>query len=328
MCWLALGAALFVTGAVPALAALQWLRIPKTPRALAAGIWIAWLPWLAAEVYFQYVWAESDSFGWLSRNFAQRHYHADAYGLRDSGLPLSARGPNALVVGDSLAFGSGLAEVGDRFGNRLRALLPGLHVVVLSSVGGGPLEQAELVRRFAGGSGAVSAAVLSYTANDILDAAPRDYAAPPAGRAAWRPCTERVELLRHFYHRCWISPGAYDAYLRERIAAAFSDPQIFARHAEQLRALAALASRGGRAPVWLLRWPDLSRAGDALGWAPLRELALREGWRPLDVGELLEGRASSELVVSARDRHPNPELHRRVAERLAIELRSALEPPP
>ncbi len=328
MCWLALGAALFVTGAIPAVAALQWLRIAKTLRALAAAIWLAWLPWLAAEVYFQYLWTESDSFGWLSRNFARRHYHADAYGLRDSGLPLSARGPNALVVGDSLAFGSGLAEVGDRFGNRLRALLPDLHVVVLSSVGGGPLEQAELLRHFASGPGAVAAAVLSYTANDILDAAPRDYAAPPAGRAAWLPCFERVELLRHFYHRVWISPGAYDATLGERIAAAFSDPEIFARHAEQLRALAALASRGGRAPLWLLRWPDLSRPGEEPGWAALRALAQREGWRTLDVGELLEGRASSELVVSARDRHPNAELHRRVAERLAAELQGVLEPPP
>ncbi len=323
MSWLAIGAALLITGALPAIALLRWLRIRKTPRNVALAIWLPLLPWLAAEVYFQYLWSESDSFGWLSRNFARRHYHADGFGLRDSGLPLASDRPNVLVVGDSLAFGAGLAEVGDRFGNRLRALLPSAHVVVLSSIGGGPLQQTALVRRFTAGSGKVAAAVLSYTSNDILDAAPRDYAAPPAGRSAWRPWFERIELLRHFYHRVRISPAAYDAYLRGRVADAFADPEIFARHAAQLRELAAAASRGGEAPLWLLLWPDLTRMQRDASEIAIAELARAQGWRALELTPLLTAHPSAELVVSRRDRHPNALAHRLVAERLAQDLRRA-----
>jgi hypothetical protein len=314
------GAVLVGFGAMPAFGVLYGLRIPRTPLALGLALVVGALPWLAAEVFFQYAWAESDAFGWLSRNFARRHYHADAFGLRDSGLPLSETHPNLLVIGDSLAFGSGLAEVSDRFGNRLRALIPNDHVVVLSSVGGGPLEQSELVQRFARGASRVAGVVLSYTANDILDAAPKGYAPAPAGREAWRPCFERSELVRHVFHRLCISPSAYDAALGERIAAAFADSEIFARHAQQLRTLIAHATRGEPLPVWILRWPDLTKLREEPDWPQLRELAAAEGWRALDVGAWLAGRAPASLVVSARDRHPNAAVHGFVAERLAAEL--------
>lgn len=325
MCWLVIGAVLFAFGAVPAFGFLIGLRIPRSPLAVAVALALGLLPWLAAEVYFQYAWAESDAFGWLSRNFARRHYHADAFGLRDSGLPLAEAQPNLLVLGDSLAFGSGLAAVEDRFGNRLRALVSDYHVVVLSSIGGGPLEQGALVRRFAQGPGEVAGVIASYTANDILDAVPKGHAPAPAGREAWRPCFEGSELVRHVFHRLCISPARYDAFLGERIAAAFSDEQIFARHAEQLRALIALARRGGNAPVWLLRWPNLTKPGPEPDWPRVRELAEGEGWRALDVGAWIAGREAPQLVVSARDRHPNAELHRIVAEQLAAEISRAPE---
>src|SRR5687768_5043997 len=41
------------------------------------------------EAYCRFFYAQSDGFGHLARNFSQRYYHLDAFGLRASNLPLA-----------------------------------------------------------------------------------------------------------------------------------------------------------------------------------------------------------------------------------------------
>ena len=57
---------------------------------LANPVWLLFTLSLCVtrlEAYYRFVYAESDGFGRLSKNFNERYYKLDANGLRNSNLP-------------------------------------------------------------------------------------------------------------------------------------------------------------------------------------------------------------------------------------------------
>lgn len=314
--WLAIVAALLAYAATVAWAGLRLLGAPRNLGNSLAALWIAVVPVIGIEVYFQYVWARSDSYGWLSRNFARQHYHADVHGYRDSGLPLSEERENLVIVGDSLVFGAGLEDAGQRYANLVRLARPDLHVVVLSTIGGGTRDETRFLARHARSQARTRAVILNYTFNDIQDATPEDFIAMPPGHALWKPYFERIESLRHLYYRVAISERAYDVYRTGRLQEAYADPGLLAAHTRDLRAFGEVARERYRAPVVLVLWPDLTRRERDPAYERIAAVGEAQGFAVVDLVPALVGHEVSELVVSERDRHPSPLANRLIADRV------------
>ncbi|HVF71251.1 MAG TPA: SGNH/GDSL hydrolase family protein, partial [Chthoniobacterales bacterium] len=139
------------------------------------------------EAYYRFVFADSDGFAHLSRNFAARYYRYDAFGLRASNLPPSATDRNVIVIGDSHVFGAGLKTPGERFSERLAAHYPDIHVVNLGWSGWDTKTEKQKLQEHLGDTQArIPLVVLAYFFNDIgEDVSPADRERiVPAERAA------------------------------------------------------------------------------------------------------------------------------------------------
>ena len=305
MAWVVMGAVLLVYTGGGALAILKLFGVRREFSGFVLASTALLLPLFAAEVYVQYFYSESDSYSWLSRGFARRHYQGDDFGLRDSGLPLSSQTPNLVIVGDSIVFGAGLTDPKARYSNLLQRMRPDLHVVTLATIGDGTLVETELLRRFAVPNAKTRAVVLNYAFNDILDALPEGYVERPPAQAAWRAYFESVELLRHLYYRWVLDAGAYDAYVSRRFADAYADEELLRVHTQQLRELAQVVEGLYRAPLLIVLWPDLRAPAYDPAYRSLMATGEGLGARVVDLVPTLQEFGTTELVVSARDRHPN-----------------------
>ena len=94
---------------------------------LVLSLMAVFLTFMAVEFYFKVFFAQSDSFRYTlaSRNWYEWYWQENSLGYRDvEWTPEKLAGKTkVMVVGNSLAAGSGIANPEDRFSNQLSRLL-------------------------------------------------------------------------------------------------------------------------------------------------------------------------------------------------------------
>jgi hypothetical protein len=204
----------------------------------------------AIEGYYRFFYIQSDGFGRLMKNFADRYYRFDSYGLRDSHLPLSETKANLVVVGDSHVFGAGLKFTSERFSERLAARYPDLHVINLGLPGWDTKTETARLTEYLGHRSApiappgqghpprIQLVVLTYFFNDIeedVTAGDRERITgpiPPAKATAADAVLQWISKYSRFVELFYYRIG-YPRLVRDRldqIQMFYKDPAIMSRH--------------------------------------------------------------------------------------------------
>jgi hypothetical protein len=269
------------------------------------------------EAYYRFIYAESDGFGQLSKNFAARHYRFDGYGLRASNLPLAETKNNVVVVGDSHVFGAGLKSTADRFSEKVAAHYPDLHVVNLGLPGWDTKTETARVAKYLGESrDPIPLVVLTYFFNDIeedVSATDRERLIP-AARApkpsmidhVLQSLSKQSRFVELFYYRV-----GYPRLVRDRldqIQMFYGDPEIMARHMATLEEFRSVVEKKYGARVLMVVLPYLHSEEllhkDAF-YERFRNALGERGFYYIDMQPTFATYKTKKLWVSRFDPHTN-----------------------
>ena len=283
---------------------------------------------LAGECWLRFVYDATDSFGLLrtTDRWMARHYHDNNQHVRDDvdyDIGLVPKGLRRVTfVGDSFTAGHGIANVGDRFANRVRAARPGwqVHVFAVNGLDTGQelaIVDDELPHE-SGGRYRYDVVVLVYCLNDVADIMPeyeaiRARLAPRLGRGVLARNSYLFDALR-FLSLVWSEPELQAYY--PSVGAAYEGPTWDLQRERLKKVHAAVESRGGRLAV--VTFPFLAELGREYRFRDIHR-RLAEFWRAegvpaLDLLPAFDGRDPRELTVGRFDAHPNEASHALAAE--------------
>ncbi len=220
----------------------------------------------ALEGYFRFFYLKSDGFGRIDRNFAERYYRLDSYGLRDSHLPLSTAQDNIVVLGDSFVFGAGLKSTSDRLCEQLAAHYPQHHFVNLGLPGWDTRTEIERTNKYLDdANAAIPLVILVYFFNDIeedVTAADRARVVPPLAPSKETAIDRALQRLADYsrfvefvYFRVRYPQLVSDRLTQ--IQMFYNDPEIRARHLASLERLRSLLTERYRARLLIVVLPYL-----------------------------------------------------------------------
>jgi hypothetical protein len=269
--------------------------------------------------------AQSHAVGYTlaARLWFARHWSppSNSLGYRDGEQREDGR-RDLFVLGDSFVSGVGIADVAERFGDRLAAELgDGWRVHNLGYNGADTRYERELLEQYPFHADVI---VLSYYTNDIALAGDALGLEPPyyrpyrdIGRLAW--LVSRSYALDFLY---WLRPRT-DLAVEERfLERCHAEPAIVARHELDLGALVESA-RQRAGTVLAVVFPDLDDLeGSAARLGPALGVFARAGLVVIDVRALVAELESEQRMVNANDPHPSATVHARVAAALESELRT------
>jgi hypothetical protein len=269
------------------------------------------------ETYYRFLYAESDGFGLLSKNFNDRYYRFDAYGLRASNLPPSETKPNLIVVGDSHVFGAGLKSTSERFSERLAAHYPELHVISLGLPGWDTKTETEQITKYLGDTRvAIPLVVLTYFFNDIeedVTAADLQRVVPPSPPVkptridhALQWFSNYSRFVELFYYRI-----GYPRLVRDRLAQIqlfYKDTAIMKRHLTTLEQFRSVAEKRYSARLLIVVLPflhseELLHKDDF--YEHFRHALSEHGFNYIDMQPVFVGYRTTQLWVSKFDPHTN-----------------------
>jgi hypothetical protein len=277
--------------------------------------------------------------------FTRRYVSFNADGFRDANHATAAlpRTRRLLLVGDSFAFGAGIRDLDDRFGERLTQILSARtgetwESICACKVDRHTLEETEFLRRTIRYE--PDAVVLLYVFNDI------DYL---ASTMTFRPVTDRTSVL--FEHPSTVAARVHplrllywNSYLAQEVIVRlrqlhfgragtniddpYADRLVLQRHLRDIAEFVRLGRDGG-AVVGVVPYEPLAVADS---FARRRHdrfvLAARAAGIPIwPVTEALAGRPLRQLTVNAIDRHPSAQANRLAAEAAASQLLATLAGP-
>jgi hypothetical protein len=279
---------------------------------------------IVAEGLFFLLYDKSDSVNMTntSRRWFRRHVHENNLGYRD--VQDFAMWPRPGVyrigfLGDSLTFGHGIANVADRFGDRVRSQLiaaaPGkFQVYNLGVCGTDTPQHIRQLQIFAQNSFRFHMIVLVYNPNDICALMPDNQ---EMFNRYWE-LEPKTWLLRHTYLPNFLYCRAVQQAVSqtkdydERVVRAFED-SAWSQHQTQLEQIIDHC-REMDIELRVVLFPLVQYMG---GEYPLRAAHekldafwIEHGVPHLDLLPLLDGRPRHELVVNPFDGHPSHLVHR------------------
>ncbi len=326
-------AALAVIAAMPFVAGFAAWRCVRGARAAPAGrratrlvvgnalvaAFLASVAMFGAECWLRFFYDSTDSYGLMrtTDRWLERHYRFNGQNVRDDveydlgPIPPGVR--RVTFVGDSFAAGHGVADVNDRFANRVRAARPDWQVHVFAANGVDTGSELHLVEKNLPGY-QYDVVVLVYCLNDISDLM-QEYDAVRRRMTELRD--DRGLLARNSYacdalRFLWIATTdrEFGDYYPS-IVSAYSSA-LWDEHAARLRRFhEVVAARGGRMAV--VTFPFLNDLGPGYGLRDahrrLADFWAAQGVPALDLLPTYEGRAARDLVVGRFDAHPNEKAH-------------------
>ncbi|MGH7162405.1 MAG: SGNH/GDSL hydrolase family protein, partial [Planctomycetota bacterium] len=268
-----------------------------------------------------------------TRAWARRHVRLNAGGFRDSAHAAEARTGTRrlLVVGDSFAFGWGLARCEERFGERLSARLADRTGAAWESMNASrgdshTLDHVAMLESMARYRPDV--VILLYVFNDIdylVPVTPRENA---PGGDAWAKLHPRRLLFvnSYLFQECYVRLRLLRYRRRD---AGGDDPYFDAaaldRHLDDVAEFAASAK--GRGAVVRVAPFDPSVVASSRLRERYRRFVASAAARGIPVTSLesaLDGRSYAELTVNAIDGHASALANRLAAEAMADALMPAL----
>ncbi len=292
----------------------------------------------AGEVYYRFVYDTTESYGLsrTTREWFERHYKINRSGVRDS-LPeypqRMAPGKRRItVVGDSFTAGHGVANVEDRFANRIRRARPQWEVHLFAGNAYETAYEMKLVVLGAQGGYQYDVVLLVYCLNDISDLIEPWQAKEKARRFAPKPpaLIRRSYLLDTWYHRIRQERDPYYSDYFDFVHEAY-DNELWSVQQERLRLLNRIVeSTDGKLVV--VTFPFLHSLGPDYEYRHVHRMLdafwQSEGVPHLDLLPMYERYKPSQLVVNARDAHPNPFAHSLAADTILEFLEPLMEPSP
>ncbi len=302
---------------------LRGLRLVGT-NALVLAFLLSVL-FLPLETYYRLIADRSDALNLtrVSDRWFHRHYRFNNVGIRDDvdyHLTIAPGERRLTFLGDSVTVGHGIANVEDRFGNRVRREMGATwDVQILAANGLETGDELERLRGLVGAGYELDVVALAYSPNDISDLLPEWYGVLQRlyDERRKEPVVIRASLLAdtcYWHLKALLDPGfrKYHEVLRNGYASEAWDIQQ--RRLLEIRELC----RFRNASLTVFTFPLLELLGPAYPFrdvhARLDRLWAEAGVPHLDLLEVFEGRAASDLVVNRWDSHPNEEAHRLVAE--------------
>jgi hypothetical protein len=269
------------------------------------------------ETYYRYIFAESDGFGTLTRNFAARYYRYDRHGLRASNLPPSDTHKNLVILGDSFVFGAGLKSPADRFSEKVAKRFPELHVINVGLPGWDTKTELAQVAKCLGETKApIPLVVLTYFYNDIeeeVTAADRQRLIPPIPAPkptvfdkAMQSLSKQSRFVELFYYRVCFPRLVRDRL--DQILMFYRDPEIISRHMATLESLRATVSERYGAPMLMILLPYLFNEQllhDEAFYGKFRQLLDEHGFKYVDMQPVFAKHKPKELQVNRFDPHTN-----------------------
>jgi hypothetical protein len=286
---------------------------------------------LIGEVYYRFFYDTTDSFG-LTRVYSEwfsRHYHSNNYGMRDTiQYTLKPIGKKRITfLGDSFTAGHGVADVEDRFANRIRAMRPDLEIHVFAINGWDTDIEMVNLRKMKQDGYQTGQIVLVYTLNDIATLIPE-----------WEAILDRIYsvqpgfLVRHSYfintlyfrHFAASDPDISNYY--GFVRSAYEGP-LWEKQREQLTSIQSFLAEEG-IDFCVVTFPFLQDIGPDYPYREihkqLNDLWDRLGVPHLDLLAVYEKSRAEDLIVNRRDPHPNEFAHSIAAEEINKFLKSRM----
>lgn len=291
---------------------------------------------LGGELYYRFFYDTTESFGLTkaTARWFQRHFQDNNIGFRDSvdydrDIPTGRR--RVTFMGDSFTVGHGIADVEDRFANRLRAARSDLDVHVMANAGWDTGAELWNVHSLAASGYQMDVVILVYCLNDVADLVPE-----------WEQITDRIfessqpgylvqhsYLLNTWYYR-WKAQqdpdvANYYEFVREKY-----EGRVWQRQQQRLATLQDAVERaGGR--LLVVTFPFLHALGAEYRYAEVHR-RLDQFWQErgvahLDLLDVFESRTPREVTVNRYDAHPNEEAHAVAAEAMLAFLERELGQP-
>jgi hypothetical protein len=306
---------------------------PRTGRTLLGGnllvlALLASVAMLAGELWFRFVHDATDSFDETraSARWFERHWRLNKDSFRDDVEydlgPVPAGRRRVTFVGDSFTAAQGVADVGERFANRVRAARPEWDVHVLAMNGWDTGQELQFldarIPEYTKGRYGFDEVVLVYCLNDVFDLVPamKEIVArvrETRDRGVLAESSWLFDMLRFAWRSSRLGPTS--GYFKEAQTA-----HEGAAWEEQQRRLTAVydavTARGGRLSV--VTWPMLHQLGTGYPFRATHE-RLAAFWKERGVAHLdllpeFDGRDAADLVANRFDAHPNADAHRIAAE--------------
>ncbi len=281
---------------------------------------------MAVESHLRFVVVETDAFGVSlpARRWFTLNTRLNSLGCRD--VEWTQEKPAGALriafVGDSFAYGWGIERVEDRFTDRLAAMFERrspqtVEVMNVAKPGWGTGDQIEPVRRLIARYG-IDEVVLCYVPNDIEKLLPTtgDFnPTRPPEPTFFNP--DSSCLLDYLYRRIYLPRVPTIRDYHDWLAEGFADKEIWSRHQRQLHAIISHC-REHDVTIRALLLPFLRTRGEKYEANQLHAV-LRSYFEvhkvPLvDLLEVLSLWEPKDLVVNARDPHPNKRAHELVAD--------------
>lgn len=272
---------------------------------------------LGGEVYYRFVYDTTDgaALNLTTRKWFERHFHTNNVGLRDNVDYLMQRSdrPRVVFFGDSFTAGHGIADVEDRFANRVRAARPDLEIVVEADLGWGTAHHLWALQKILRTGYRFDTMVLVYLPNDIDDLVPGWSEVMRRHRNDFHPGF----LFRHSYllntlYAAWYrhTETELERYDDLVVPAYAGRPwQIERRRLMRIKRLA----EGAGAQFLVVTFPLFRTLGPDNPYAAVHA-RLDRFWSDLGVPHLdllptFTAHAGEDLVVSPTDNHPNEAAH-------------------
>lgn len=298
----------------------RWSRLRQIASGLLVSYFTVALILGAGELYFRYVFAESDNIITLAtQNWLDRYWHTNSFGFRDrEWLPADWEGKKTVVVlGDSFAAGWGLRNTDDRFANVLGSKLGDDYYMMDAAVyGTATPEQLEILKKLPVSKPDV--VILQYFLNDINYAGLELGLLPtPEPTPEWT----RQSYLANFFYWHFIVPANSDATLYDKwwewSYDAYDNPGIWGVHEQELEDFIDYTDSIG-ARLIVVIFPNMVDIVRSVPYVD-RVAQVFEARGHNDVLKLFDAAADwdpNDLMVSKRDSHPSISFNHYVGEQL------------
>ena len=271
---------------------------------------------LGGEIYYRFIYDTTDSFGLtkVSIDWESRHYKFNNYAVRDSmdyNLKLSGK-PRVTFIGDSFTAGHGIANVENRFANKIRSIRPDLEIHVIAYNGWETGDELITLTRLSSAGYEFDNVVLVYILNDISDLMEQ-----------WAKAQKRIHSLKPgflFEHSYFLNIlyyhyfAAHDPDISDYygfVDKAYNGP-IWEKQKERLATIKQ-SMDAANVKFSVVIFPFMHALGPNYKYREIHN-KIDAFWKSLNVPYLdllsvYDSYPASALVVNAHDAHPNELAH-------------------
>ena len=316
-------------------APLRWYRLLFGN--LLVLLWLGSVVALGGEIYYRFFYDTTDSFGLskITLRWFDRHFEYNEVGFRDSvqySRPIEPGLRRVTFLGDSFTVGHGIADVEQRFANRVRAALAGTEVHVFAEPGWDTLQHAEVARALPADGFEMDIVVLVYCLNDLTDLVPEWMAIQ---RRIYEPDLPKFFVKNSFLINTWHyrrksardpDVSNYFQFVRDN----YHGPVWRTQRARLVSLQQAIEKFDGRLVV--VTFPFMHELGESYSYRNVHD-QLGKLWDELGVAHLdllqaFEPYRAADMVVNRYDAHPNERAHAIAADAIAPFLQQQLDDSP